>query len=457
MKTSLCTLLAGAFVGTFVLTTPSAAAEDGSRVESCAKKFGTITVVDPRSGVGVLQQYGLGSPSALLRMMIQQSGCFDVVERGVAMRNIQQERALAQSGELRADSNLGQGQMQVADFVMTPDVQIPASTTGGVGGALAGLGRLGGLGGLVGGLAGGLKFKEATTSLLIADVRSSIQVAGAEGKASKTDFSLGGWSVGAGGAGALGGYTSSPEGKVVAASLLDNYNKIVVSIRDKAQLIQPTTPEASANAQGSTRAEAPQAAGQMLVAKIANVKVYAEPSRDSAVVATLQRSDELVASGEVKNGFVKIDAANFSGWVQRTLVMPVATGSTSQAAPVPVAAVAPAMAAPHYRYGSFVGTVDGADKGSFRVLIDDDGSATGDGTFTRLGAFGLMGTYDASKGQLVMQGGSSAGQVLFVGRYDSSRGVIVGNWNTGGAAALMGGGGAGGGGAGGSFNARRQP
>jgi SH3-like domain-containing protein len=60
----------------------------------------------------------------------------------------------------------------------------------------------------------------------------------------------------------------------------------------------------------------------MLMPRIANVKAYAEPSREAAVVATLQKGDELVASGEVKNGFVKVDAANFSGWVQRTLVSP---------------------------------------------------------------------------------------------------------------------------------------
>ena len=77
-----------------------------------------------------------------------------------------------------------------------------------------------------------------------------------------------------------------------------------------------------ANAAVSTRAEAPQTAGQVLVAKIANVKVYAEPSREAKVVATLQRSDELVASGEVKNGFVYVDSSNFSGWVPRTLVGP---------------------------------------------------------------------------------------------------------------------------------------
>jgi SH3-like domain-containing protein len=77
-----------------------------------------------------------------------------------------------------------------------------------------------------------------------------------------------------------------------------------------------------ANAAASTQVEAPQQAGQMLAAKIANVKVFAEPSKDSSVVATLKKTDELVATGEAKNGFVRIDSSDFSGWVQRTLVSP---------------------------------------------------------------------------------------------------------------------------------------
>ena len=109
---------------------------------------------------------------------------------------------------------------------------------------------------------------------------------------------------------------------MIAASLLDNYNAIVAQIRSQPQLIRGSSAAGDANAAASTRAEAPQKAGQVLMAKIANVKVYAEPTRDAKVVATLQKSDELIASGEVKNGFVYIDAANFSGWVQRTLVGP---------------------------------------------------------------------------------------------------------------------------------------
>jgi len=36
----------------------------------------------------------------LLRLMIQQSNCFQIVERGVAMQNLMQERALAGHQEI---------------------------------------------------------------------------------------------------------------------------------------------------------------------------------------------------------------------------------------------------------------------------------------------------------------------------------------------------------------------
>ena len=288
-------------------------------IEKCNHKLGVLAVVEPQGGWGYLSAYQLGSPAQLLRMMVQTSGCFDVVERGVAMQNIQQERALAEGGELRGESNVGKGQMQAADFVMTPAVQIAANNTGGVGGALAGglMNRFG-----LGGVTGGLKFKEASTSLIIADVRSSIQVAAAEGKATKTDFDIGGWGWTGAAFGAANGYTNTPEGKVIAASLLDNWNNIVRTIRDNPSLIKTSSESGDANAAASTRAGSPQKAGELLMARINNVKVYAGPSRDSKVVATLARTDELIASGDQKNGFVQVDSSNFSGWVQKTLVGP---------------------------------------------------------------------------------------------------------------------------------------
>jgi curli biogenesis system outer membrane secretion channel CsgG len=177
----------------------------------------------------------------MLRMIAQESGCFTVVERGVAMQNIQQERALASGGMLQQDANMGGGQLQAADFVLSPSLQF-SGNTGGIGAAVGGLlGRMGGTLGALGGLAGGVSFKEAETTLLLADVRSGIQVASAEGQASKMDFSLGGWGWGGFGWASAGGYSKTPEGKLLAASLLDNFNRIVQQVRNKPLLVQATS------------------------------------------------------------------------------------------------------------------------------------------------------------------------------------------------------------------------
>ncbi|QYF92323.1 peptidoglycan-binding protein [Massilia sp. PAMC28688] len=300
------------------------AQETSSNVERCERPLGTIAVSENQgASQHQLQSYGLGSPVSLLRIMIQQSNCFTVVERGVAMQNLQEERALAASGEMLGGSNIGKGQMQAADFVMTPSVQFTAGDTGGVGGALSTYGGkfLGGLGGIVGGIAGNIKFKEAQTALLIADVRSGIQVAAAEGMAKKTDFGVSGWNWGGAGYSSLGGYTSTPEGKMVAASLLDNYNRIVGTIRGQASLVKTRSHASGVNASASTREGVPVAAGASVFARLATVKVFTEPRASSKLMGTLKRSEEAIATGEERDGFVRIDGENVAGgWVQRTLV-----------------------------------------------------------------------------------------------------------------------------------------
>jgi hypothetical protein len=235
--------------------------------------------------LGYLSRYSLGSPSIMLRMMAQESGCFAVVERGVAMQNLQQERALASSGQLQSGSNIGGGQMQAADFVMTPAVQF-SDDTGGVGGSVSGLlGRAGGLLGQLGSVAGNVKFKEAQTNLLVADVRSGIQVASAEGKASKMNFALDAWGWGGLGWASGGGYSKTPEGKLIAASLLDNFNKIVQQIRSKPQLIRTTSQAAMQNAAASLQATGTGAAAQMPTA--AQLAPAAAPVAGGALPAAL--------------------------------------------------------------------------------------------------------------------------------------------------------------------------
>jgi curli biogenesis system outer membrane secretion channel CsgG len=300
------------------------AQEADSKVEHCDRPLGTIAVSEAQSAsASALQSYGLGSPVALLRIMIQQSNCFQVVERGAAMANLQQERALAGNGDMLAGSNIGKGQLQAADFVMTPNVQFAANNTGGIGGTISDYGgRLfGGLGRIAGGIAGNMKFKEAQTSLLIADVRSGIQVAAEEGTATKTDFGISGWSWGGGDYSRLGGYTNTPEGKMIAAGLLDNYNRIVVKIRNEPSLVHASSASSKVNAQASTRAGVPVSAGASVYARLASVKVYTEPRTSSKIMGMLRRSEEAIATGEERDGFVKIDGESVAGgWVQRTLV-----------------------------------------------------------------------------------------------------------------------------------------
>jgi hypothetical protein len=105
----------------------------------------------------------------------------------------------------------------------------------------------GGLGGLVGGrysgvlaaVGGNLQTKEASALLTLVDNRSGVQVAASEGSASKTDFGAFGTVFGGGGGGALGGYTNTAQGKVIAAAFMDAFNQMVVSLRNyKAQSVQ---------------------------------------------------------------------------------------------------------------------------------------------------------------------------------------------------------------------------
>jgi hypothetical protein len=296
--------------------------------------MGAMAVVEPQSAILVsLRRYNLSSPVGLIRLMIQQSNCFIVVERGAGMQNMMQERSLASSGQLREGSNVGGGQMVTADFVMTPSVVFSENNAGGVGTAVGGL-----FGRTAGAVAGGLKFKEAQTSMLVADARSGVQVAAAEGSTKKADIALGGAFFGSG-AGALGGgYGNTNEGKIIAAAFADNYNNVVRVVRNDPSLqrsVGSLREEAAAG--GAKKAGAVFEEGDVLLPKIANVRILAQPSDTSKVLATLGRGDEVVVIGAEKDGFVNVQGASASGWVKKVLVEkrqgdrhPKGTGTLSQ-------------------------------------------------------------------------------------------------------------------------------
>jgi curli biogenesis system outer membrane secretion channel CsgG len=298
---------------------PQGAQDANPQIERCDAPKGTLAVVEPQAYVlTYLSRYQLGSPSGIIRLLIQQSNCFQVVERGVGMQNMMQERALAQSGELQAGQNVGKGQMVAADFLVTPNVTFSENNAGGIGAGLGGL--FGHAGALVGGLAGGLKFKEAQTSMLLVDARSGIQVAAAEGSAQNADFALSGVLFGSGGGGGIGGYSNTNEGKVIAASFVDNWNNIVRAIRNNPSLIQAKAgPASQANAAGSVQANAA-VAGDVMVPKIAGAKVLKAPQDGAPELQVLGKADEVLMLGEEQNGYVKVTAPAGDGWVKKILL-----------------------------------------------------------------------------------------------------------------------------------------
>jgi curli biogenesis system outer membrane secretion channel CsgG len=210
----------------------STSANASSQLEHCDESLGTMAVAEDTSAPWFrdLSKFKLGSTIPVLRLMVQQSNCFVVVERGAAMGNMMRERQIESSGEMRQGSNFGKGQMVAADYTMSPSITFAQKGTGGIGGALSGFG--GALGRAAGAIAGGLKTNEASTTLLLVDNRSGVQLAAAAGSAKNMDFNLAAGLFGSEAGGSLGGYTNTPEGKILTAAFMDSYNQLVRAVRN---------------------------------------------------------------------------------------------------------------------------------------------------------------------------------------------------------------------------------
>jgi curli biogenesis system outer membrane secretion channel CsgG len=231
--------ISGAQEGTPTGAAGGASSEGANtQLQRCGESFGTLAVHEDQAAPWWREYYSrypsLGSTTPVLRMMIQQSNCFVVVERGRAMSNMMQERSLEQSGELREGSSFGKGQMVSADYTMNPSIQFSAKGTSGLGGAIGGL-----FGSVAGVIAGGLKTNEAATTLLLIDNRSGVQISASVGSAKNFDFNLFGGAFGGGAGGGAGAFTNTPEGKVLTAAFADSYNQMVNSLRNyKAQQVK---------------------------------------------------------------------------------------------------------------------------------------------------------------------------------------------------------------------------
>ncbi len=202
-------------------------------IPTCTRRLGTIAIVEPDNQWW--REYNLGSPEAILKIFVQRSGCFGLVNRGRSMQSRAMERALADNGELQSGSNVGRGQVKTADYFLEPNI-VSANKNSGGGGGGAALGALGGLfggaGSFVGAVAGGINVKkgEANVTLSVVNARTTEEYV-VEGYARKKDIS---WGAGGGGGwwggfAAVGGhgYQNTEIGQVIVLAYLDAYTKLV--------------------------------------------------------------------------------------------------------------------------------------------------------------------------------------------------------------------------------------
>ena len=223
-------------------------------LERCAKTLGVLRIQEDTAAPWY-RYYGprLGSTAPLLSMMILQSNCFVVVERGTGEASLNDETRRARSDEARESDTRGKGQQVVADFLLKPEIVMANKDNEGARMGGAGLGNLfGKAGAVLGNL--NVKSSEVGAVLTLIDIRSTVRLAAAEGYSKNTSVGFGGAGFGSSGALAGSAYTTTDEGKLASAAFFDAYNKLVVAVRQyKAQTVEGGLGEGGAlGVQGGT-------------------------------------------------------------------------------------------------------------------------------------------------------------------------------------------------------------
>jgi len=275
-----------------------------AELPNCARPLGTIAVSEPETkwwgGIG------LGSPEALIRIYIQKSHCFRLVNRsGAGMAAMERERALNAGGEMRRGGTIGKGQMVEADFTVIPDIVTGNNNKGGlnVGGLLGAF-----VPGIGGALLGGISVKKRSANVVLNVVNNkSSEEFVAEGQSKKTDLGFGGgagiFGGGVLGAGGASGYDNTEIGQVVALAYLDAYAKLVGQLGGQLQAF----------------------AGQQQAEKAVTMKrpgrLYAAASLGAKVVKALDAGALLYPTGAKTGGFWEVeDELGTKGWVPEAAI-----------------------------------------------------------------------------------------------------------------------------------------
>jgi curli biogenesis system outer membrane secretion channel CsgG len=286
---------------------PQATASDTPQVPTCARSLGTLSIQEDASH-NAWTTYGLQGPASLLRVIVQQSHCFSVVERGAGLDAAMRERELASGGQLQHGSNVGGGQIKAADYVLLAGVVDQNNNASG-GGGFAGLGGLIGhsnpvFGAVVGGIS--VKSQTAQTTLTLTNVRTTESFS-AEGNAKNKNWSWGGVGFVGGGGGGLGGYTNTDVGKVVTMAFIDAYSSLVQ--QTGAPMMQQVTDTA--------------AAPKKTYVTIASTSLKSSPSASAKTVRTLPVGATVYPTGEKDGLWWHVSDENDNdGWVNNAKLEP---------------------------------------------------------------------------------------------------------------------------------------
>jgi curli biogenesis system outer membrane secretion channel CsgG len=278
-------------------------------VPHCTHKLGTVSIADGDDPSG-WTQYNLAPPQKLLKVIVQRSGCFNLVDRGTGLQAAERERDIGGGLGLQRGSNVGQGQIKAADYVLVAEVQGANSNASGsaVGAGIGGL-----VGHRFGGLVGGIRSKkmEANTVLSLTNVRTTETIATEDGYAAKNSLSFaGGGGLGffGGALGAVGGgYDNTDIGRIVTLAFIQAYSKMVNDLG----LVTPGD------------AGTAQAAPARTFTAIGPVQMHRTAAAGGAVIRTLPAGAIVYPTGKKDGLWWEVADENDNvGWVLNTRLAP---------------------------------------------------------------------------------------------------------------------------------------
>jgi hypothetical protein len=178
-------------------------AKKAAQLPQCAQPVGRVALIE--KDIAVLAGTGLPSPNAVLRLMITESNCFQIVDEAV-------------QGARR-------GKGPRVDYYLTPDVLAQNENAGGIDGGS--LGRfIPGVGGQIASSVS-VKFQNAEVAIYLTSAKTGVQVASATGKATTADSGVDFATLSRGRVVAGGAYSSTEIGKTVTSAFFDAYANLV--------------------------------------------------------------------------------------------------------------------------------------------------------------------------------------------------------------------------------------